>query len=1281
MKRFLLLILILLPMLAFSQAPVSPVKQQDQVYTEPSTHRVWDAIAGRWYLRADSAYIKQIAGPGFTNPMTTAGDIIVGGSGGAPLRMAMGAGSTGGGGINNTFLTVNPTGTGLEYKALFSGAGLAGSFSQGNLLLFLKDNTVISTNANISSTDLSALTLFELPTITANRTIDVGGVSNYTGQRITFWNKNTSGFTWSFIGATVVSPAGVSALTVPSNSIVQIQSDGTQWVATVSPQFSFSNGLTNTSGTVKLGGTLTDFTVINANNNPFLLQNSDGSTNTTVNIGTSQLDFSAAIPSGNHTDIDVSTSGISLTALNSSGSNQGTISVSKNSFNLQAFTGSQSGISFGPVTTGINVQDQIQGLGFLYDADYSVAGKVFDRWIPDWGTVKDYIASSVPTIYTGNGSLSSNRTVNLNGFTLGFNGNISVSGAILGRGAGADSSSFGYGVFKSTPYTTGKANVYFGGRALQSNTTGTSNTAIGVGALTANTTGIANTSVGTSSLTANTTGNSNDAFGESSLTANTTGSFNTAFGRSTLRHNTTGNANVAVGLTTLTANTTGVQNTAIGEQSENTNTTGSFNVAVGQNSLYRNVTGNGNTAIGDSSLFNVLAGNNTAVGRAAGLSNTGSGNLFLGYNAGFNETGSNTLYIANSSTNQPLIKGDFSAKTVLINGVIGTASTPLGTAGTDSIVVKHGNNFYAISPTGGGSGTVTSITPGYGFTSSTPITTSGTIIIDTASQIASAANHPTFSQLQTKVNGYVPTSTTVAGFALSSNVSLAALTATDASLTFSGSYNGSTARTVGINFAQTPTWTGLHTFNQAGNATTSADVISVGTSTVATSGVPQQYSGGVNIFGYGWNTGGTPASHIMNFRMQVEPQTGSVDLGYLRFLGSTNGGAYSNLFTISTAGNFVVPAGNFTLNKGFIAAVSTDGLVLDGVAAATVGNPIQKSTRVREQAGIWNTKATAATNYSSISFDMSGISSNAPVGKLAYYGGLSTTTTVTQTEIMDLFHYGAISLLPQAATINAWANNTEASATGAILNIGGATLTDGITAASTTLTYGFGSSISQPTFAATNTGEVITNAATLHVGPAPAAGTNVTITNGYSGLFDGNTRFNAGILQAGSSSGVISILTQAAAGTYNFNLPITAGNAGQVLTSQAGSATAMTWSSTPIIQTTADLTAQTAAVTVGTFTVGASTATFNLSGYINITAVTVDVIELQATYTDENSTSQTVTFFNQGATSALLSSIGNSTYPPVLIRAKNGTVITVKTTLTTGTGSIAYDAGARINQL
>lgn len=54
---------------------------------------------------------------------------------------------------------------------------------------------------------------------------------------------------------------------------------------------------------------------------------------------------------------------------------------------------------------------------------------------------------------------------------------------------------------------------------------------------------------------------------------------------------------------------------------------------------------------------------------------------------------------------------------------------------------------------------------------------------------------------------------TISGIALGSN--LANLTATNSTLTFSGTYNGSTARTVGVNLGHDFTWTGVHDFGAA----------------------------------------------------------------------------------------------------------------------------------------------------------------------------------------------------------------------------------------------------------------------------------------------------------------------------------------------------------------------------------------------------------------------------------------------------------------------------------
>lgn len=56
------------------------------------------------------------------------------------------------------------------------------------------------------------------------------------------------------------------------------------------------------------------------------------------------------------------------------------------------------------------------------------------------------------------------------------------------------------------------------------------------------------------------------------------------------------------------------------------------------------------------------------MGYRAGFLSTGSGNVFLGSRAGYNETGSNKLYIDNSSTSTPLVRGDFAASFLDVNG-------------------------------------------------------------------------------------------------------------------------------------------------------------------------------------------------------------------------------------------------------------------------------------------------------------------------------------------------------------------------------------------------------------------------------------------------------------------------------------------------------------------------------------------------------------------------------------------------------------------------------------
>lgn len=319
--------------------------------------------------------------------------------------------------------------------------------------------------------------------------------------------------------------------------------------------------------------------------------------------------------------------------------------------------------------------------------------------------------------------------------------------------------------------------------------------------------------------------------------------------------------------------------------------------------------------------------------------------------------------------------------------------------------------------------------------------------------------------------------------------------------------------------------------------------------------------------------------------------------------------------------------------------------------------------------------------------------------------------------------------------------------------------------------------------------------------------TNKTLT---SASFNGTT------LLQGASSGIISLLPQAIAGTYNWNYPTTAGTAGYVLTSQGGGSSAMTWTNlagtyapisgsanyvqnigtqqtvptlwisgdiyansgtfagnysgnalvvqnvnsagsgafiqggttkatssgtayalnitnyananiakfysdeidfsvpvyatnynitgagtdiltngghipqstfvlagtTQVVRASADITAQTAAGNITTYTVGGSDGSFMVTANLNITAISIDVIQTQVVYTDETNTSRTLIMYGMGTTSAGLTTTGVSNYAPVAeLRAKAGTTITVQTTLTTGAGSITFNAHGSIIQI
>ena len=134
-------------------------------------------------------------------------------------------------------------------------------------------------------------------------------------------------------------------------------------------------------------------------------------------------------------------------------------------------------------------------------------------------------------------------------------------------------------------------------------------------------------------------------------------------------------------------------------------------------------------------------------------------------------------------------------------------------------------------------------------------------------------------------------------------------------------------------------------------------------------------------------------------------------------------------------------------------------------------------------------------------------------------------------------------------TLTAIPNTT----TGGYMSLTSKVYTDAGTASSGTLSNWASILLNASTLAASNSSVTTTNASTLCISGSPIAGTNETIVNSYSLLISsGNSKFNGDINSnslslSGSSSGVINLTPQAAAGTYNFNYQLQLVPAGKYL--------------------------------------------------------------------------------------------------------------------------------------
>ena len=189
--------------------------------------------------------------------------------------------------------------------------------------------------------------------------------------------------------------------------------------------------------------------------------------------------------------------------------------------------------------------------------------------------------------------------------------------------------------------------------------------------------------------------NENTFIGFNAGLTNISGFNNVALGAYSLNNNINGESNTSTGYNAMLSNTSGSYNVANGSSALKSLTTGSFNTAIGEGALSALTTGQNNIAIGNAAGYTLTNGNNnTFLGQGTGVQTIGSGNVFIGKSAGSLEVGSNKLYIDNSSTDEPLIYGDFTSNLVKIHGALNINNAynlPLNPGNANQVLRTNGD--------------------------------------------------------------------------------------------------------------------------------------------------------------------------------------------------------------------------------------------------------------------------------------------------------------------------------------------------------------------------------------------------------------------------------------------------------------------------------------------------------------------------------------------------------------------------------------------------------------
>ena len=574
-------------------------------------------------------------------------------------------------------------------------------------------------------------------------------------------------------------------------------------------------------------------------------------------------------------------------------------------------------------------------------------------------------------------------------------------------------------------------------------------------------------------------------------------------------------------------------------------------------------TGNGNAgtfyeaSLAVSNYVQLDVGISAALGLQIGYQNNASPFGFIGMD---NDTPSVQFYTHNTqstsvSTGSVVIVGGLGVgENICSSGVLLQGSSsgivsvlPQAAAGTFNfnLPVTAGTSGYVLTSGGGGSSPMTwSSTSGFGSVSSvgltvpsflsvsgSPITTSGTLAVSLSGTALPVLNGGTGTTTSTGSGSVVlSTSPTLVSPALG------AASATSLTLTIPLAIaQGGTGTTSGtgsgsVVFATSPTLVtpALGVATATGLTITGSNTAFATTINTATSSsIATFYASSLNTNAYTQINVGLSGSNDVNWGYNNSP----TPYGYVSL---NNGSSVAKFFASGTSSTSATTG----------AVVVTGGL---GVSGSVWGNTLNSSVAT----GTAPFTVASTTVVSNLNASLLGGATFASPGNIGgTTAGTGAFTTLTAS--------GASGTTPFSVNITGTGGTEAASFFQPSLAVNGFVQVNMGISSILDFNLGYINASTPYGFMALNDGIISVQVFTPTVSTSTTTGTMV-ITNGLG--VSGNVS-TAGLNLQGSSSGVVSVLPQAAAGTYNFNLPVTAGTSGYVLTSGGGGSSPMTWSST-----------------------------------------------------------------------------------------------------------------------